>query len=1250
MYLNVIFTLNKTSYKYEKQTALSILCCSIHSTAQHSTAQHSTAQHSTAQHSTAQHNAFAYANNLVLVIMAIFLFNFNGVYAQNIYCDTDESQGQQNSLPTDCFIYNNYITDDTHLDHTPILYINVNLHFISLTNDPNNDYTNFTVTGASNPAGVTALEYGQALISACNTLLSNNPLLTGTYATGILPEPVQIRLKLHSTNGNDADAVHCHSTNIQSLYNYSPTTSQQTLLKNTFTVYGNDVIDIFFVRDPSNPNQWGGVGPMQTNAISITNAYNLFLNGIGVDVIKGIVLHELGHVFNLQHSWYATNNCGPFAATGGWQSSGSNNVMAYNYQSNWENCQIGIARMYLINNLKTWINKDHLCTYDPSATITIASGENILWNATRYLQGDVIVKDGATLTIKCKVGMTEGARFVVEPNGKLIIDSGWLTSVCDDKSWYGIEVLGKFNRTQYTLSNGYRHQGYLEIKNGAIIEHAQNAVVLWDSYNQNIYKTGGIVKASNSEFKNNRRSLEFMKYQNFDFNGNPKPNLSSFTNCTFTVDDEMRSDNTFYAHVTMWNVDGIKFTTCKFTNQQTDITSQQELGYGIYSLDAGFSVLGKCNASVQAYQPCPDADIDYSEFENLYMGINASNAATANFFTVNLCKFNKNFRGIQASSVNRFVAINSKFFIGNNPVNGNPGAGNAHQVGIYAIKCSGYSIENNLFEQPQTTPMGLSDGVIIYQSGAAPNEVYRNTFNRLNNMGILGIGNNFNSNPDNKDGLQFLCNTFQNQVQQNIAYTHLNPLDFSALPNSGIRTEQGASNLSAGNCFNAPNSNQVGHFSRSSSTNLIRYYFDQPAPNCKEPIKTSSGIQTIQIIDINSCVIKKPQIYFPMFSSTEELNNEKTKFNSSMNEYMTAKQTYLLLIDGGQTQQLRNEVFNAVPSQAWQLYNELNQHSPNLSTTIALYAISREDVLPNSMIFDLLYNNPDVLTDEHIYRALDLRNTPMPEYLVELLRERSDIRTLRSELADQISYHFSNATESLNTLVNHYLSDTTHTTLTDSLVSAYLLSGKHTLSVADAVRYQLQRGNITEAANLLDYTNDEEWLNETELQMSSMQDYYSTLIQWQGDSVALASLDTAQISSLEQLANRRHDFGGIEALNILNFFYGYNYYFDVPEDDFEGAGERRSEKQKVNYSITRITAMPNPAGNYSTVSWIPFGIGTGNATLRLYNAAGIEVMSTTVDAKSGQYVLNTAKFENGVYLIQLQTTDRILQTKLHVQH
>ena len=124
----------------------------------------------------------------------------------------------------------------------------------------------------------------------------------------------------------------------------------------------------------------------------------------------------------------------------------------------------------------------------------------------------------------------------------------------------------------------------------------------------------------------------------------------------------------------------------------------------------------------------------------------------------------------------------------------------------------------------------------------------------------------------------------------------------------------------------------------------------------------------------------------------------------------------------------------------------------------------------------------------------------------------------------------------------------------------------------------------------------------------------------------------------------------MEAMSILNFFYGYNYFFDVPETDFEEAGERRSEILNTINTLYRFAAAPNPAADYSTVTWLPFGATASNATLRVFSPAGVEVLNTAVNAKTGQYLLKTAPLENGIYLIQLQTAERLLQTKLYVQH
>ena len=339
-----------------------------------------------------------------------------------------------------------------------------------------------------------------------------------------------------------------------------------------------------------------------------------------------------------------------------------------------------------------------------------------------------------------------------------------------------------------------------------------------------------------------------------------------------------------------------------------------------------------------------------------------------------------------------------------------------------------------------------------------------------------------------------------------------------------------------------------------------------------------------------------------------------------------------------------------MPSQAWALYNELNQHSPNLSLEVALNAIQREDVLPNSMIFDLLYNNPDILRDEHIFNALEQRTNPITDAMINILRSRADVRTMRSLLEEEMSDHFSAAMENLNDVVIHYLADSTNTTETDSLITHFLKAGKHTLYLADALRYNLHRGHLTDASAILNTIGEDEWSNETTEQLGYSVSYYNNILQWQSDSVLLSALDSSKIELLENIAGNNNDYGGIEAMNILNFFYGYNYFFDVPDVEAEPSGERKDESLPNISTLYRFNASPNPAGEYSTISWVPFSVPTGNTVLHIYDVTGVEVQQHEINTKTGQYLLDTSQLVNGLYLIQLQTPYKFLQAKLNVQH
>ena len=229
--------------------------------------------------------------------------------------------------------------------------------------------------------------------------------------------------------------------------------------------------------------------------------------------------------------------------------------------------------------------------------------QNETWNDNKYFTSNITVNSGVTLTVKSVVNMAEGTKITVMPGAKLIIDGGSITNLCG-QMWKGIEVWGKSDSIQESAFYS-PNQGFIRIWNGSI-EHAEFAVRLWKPGD---YKTtGGFIEAVNASFLNNSRSVELVKYQN-KLNGYNFRNLSTFDNCTFKVDSNYRGGTSkpFTQHITLYQVNGVIFTACKFLNEQNNKQYDAPTNKAIYSLDAGFTVRGACESILQYNQPCPSA-------------------------------------------------------------------------------------------------------------------------------------------------------------------------------------------------------------------------------------------------------------------------------------------------------------------------------------------------------------------------------------------------------------------------------------------------------------------------------------------------------------------------------------------------------------------------------------------------------------------------------------------------------------------
>lgn len=281
-----------------------------------------------------------------------------------------------------------------------------------------------------------------------------------------------------------------------------------------------------------------------------------------------VLAHEFGHSLN----WVHDETCV------------ANNLMtqAGGYRDLVTQTQLGIAHEALATtNLRQFI----ACTEkygNPESDVVVSADET--WDIDLRLFSNVVVKNGATLTITCKVLMPEEGLITVERGGKLIVDGGTVTraNTCGPTQfWRTISAHGDPS----SQANG----AVVRIMNGGLVEGAVAGVTTGAYPNNTSNLWGATVRVDNGTFRDCRKGVEFWPFYG--------TNTSYFKNAKF-----LRT-NTGSSHtgVSMWRNNGVLFEGCTFTNMTRN---------GIITFDASFSVQKACkfSGSSEAAIACSGAD------------------------------------------------------------------------------------------------------------------------------------------------------------------------------------------------------------------------------------------------------------------------------------------------------------------------------------------------------------------------------------------------------------------------------------------------------------------------------------------------------------------------------------------------------------------------------------------------------------------------------------------------------------------
>lgn len=628
------------------------------------------------------------------------------------------------------------------------------------------------------------------------------------------------------------------------------------------------------------------------------------------------------------------------------------------------------------------------------------------WTGRKIIYSGITVKNGTTLTIgnggttPTTVYMPKNGVILVEKGGTLIVDGATITNSCDECMWAGISVQGT-NYAPQTL----QYQGKLILKNNAVLEHAHNAVGNSFIDDPNRYgNTGGIIQATNTTFKNNARSAEFLAHYDMQtFN-----DQSYFRNCTFKVDNGYKGIHVNYPfkhHVTLWESHGVEFNGCTFENNLTSAWKNQ--GDGIYGYNADFDV-----------RPYPlGTNQPSNTFKFLKHGIVADGDIYG--FThsaiIDRNSFNGNSVGIKIINIPHVSAIRNTFTIGN-------GSGGIEEesckdnISIYTKNTPQFRVEENIFNgvTGSSKKADKTIGTLVDNSGKNDKELYKNSYTSLD-MGTLAKGMNGSyiaKKPSGQTGLRLICNTFTTNARD-INVTG-DPQKFE-----GIAYSQGYYMLvggtwkmvSAGNRFmtstathihnTASNFNYFHYNSVTLPTNIVgpvTVITADAANACASRLSSSTNPDRPVELTVNMKTDMKNLFY-----------TSKTKRDNRQNVWQG------LMNDGRPEQEVLDQISGMSGIGAMNL---LLSYSPYVSGGV-IKGTASMGVMNKSMLKEVLVANPDVIRDMDVmtYLSSSESASPLDEDDREELYGLMQTVTARTLLEAEISFHQANMSHAVNMLL-----------------------------------------------------------------------------------------------------------------------------------------------------------------------------------------------------------------------------------------
>lgn len=624
-----------------------------------------------------------------------------------------------------------------------------------------------------------------------------------------------------------------------------------------------------------------------------------------------------------------------------------------------------------------------------NSDIFISGCNNLVWNPDYFfgqtdvtLSGNLIIEQGACLVIEdMTIRMKTGTSIRIEESGELTCINSVFDVGCEDITWQGFSVLG----SQLTACDHEIQRGILNLDH-CTITHAEIGAANYDLGGDNY---GGKITAVGSTWLNNIRDLRLANYTP-SISGSSTDYACYFDACQFLL-TATQAYTIHHYRIHLVSISDVRFHACDIINTVPALYTTNGYGaYGIYAASSHFQWIGDNESEISGVArgiwstgtfmnpECSDGiftttDVTQTTFRcsnAVYFNlVNTCNVIGNSILPLPVGFTTTSYRAIQVQAPG--TSVQSTYLVADNIINYT--GTNIGRVGITIDNCKGQT--SHVFRNT------------IYNGGPGIKFLNRN---RANTVGTGISGSHFECNifHNCSTDIQVTCagsgcsqaNTGVAGWQTNTFGNLAGPWSYSALNNF---TDSHPDNverddIDAGVDQAIGTMNGFKYRYRSADFNADNY---DNGPD--EPTECSliSDPAPFNIVTAEIQILQNPSEYCDLQQiSTPSLPEIEANFEITNSTYQEYYQIYQSLVDGGNTEFLKNNVLYSEYTQALELYETLIEASPALSEEVMIAAIQKEYELPSSMLTMILAANPSAAKNPEIWKAINERSAPLDPY------------------------------------------------------------------------------------------------------------------------------------------------------------------------------------------------------------------------------------------------------------------------------